>query len=234
MLRDITGQTVSFALTRGGERRRLLATGLLALQIGASAAGQTPTPRRLQPVDEAASDPSFLEFRHRLMAALEKRDRTFVESIAAPDIFVSFGPDSGIAEFRRQWNLADPGDPFWPTMQRTLALGGQFRGPRFCAPYVYTAFPDDLDAFDYYAVTTTAAPVRSAPDASASVLETLSYSIVRVLRTRRVGIGWVVVQLNDGRTGYVTSGEVRSPVDYRACFAKVGGAWKLTVFVAGD
>jgi hypothetical protein len=41
------------------------------------------------------------------------------------------------------------------------------------------------------------------------------------------------VQL-DGKTGYVTSRLVRSPIDYRAMFNKIGGRWQMTFFAAGD
>ena len=42
------------------------------------------------------------------------------------------------------------------------------------------------------------------------------------------------MQLDGGKTGYVTSRLARSPIDYRAMFNKIGGRWQMTFFAAGD
>ena len=49
----------------------------------------------------------------------------------------------------------------------------------------------------------------------------------------RTGPDYVHVKADAG-TGYVKISEVRSPIDYRAVFQKIDGAWKLVAFVAGD
>ena len=45
---------------------------------------------------------------------------------------------------------------------------------------------------------------------------------------------WTRIKLRDGRTGYISSRYVRSPIDYRAVFNKMDGRWRMTAFVAGD
>ena len=45
---------------------------------------------------------------------------------------------------------------------------------------------------------------------------------------------WMPVQLADGRTGWVASEFIRSPVDYRAIFARRAGRWLLEALIAGD
>jgi hypothetical protein len=42
------------------------------------------------------------------------------------------------------------------------------------------------------------------------------------------------VRLPDGRAGFVDSRFVRSPIDYRAAFARIDGRWQMTLFLAGD
>ena len=69
-----------------------------------------------------------------------------------------------------------------------------------------------------------------------SVIRLLSHDIVKRASTHTDSraTAWVAVTLDDGLNGYVASGDVRSPVDYRACFTRIEGVWKLTAFVAGD
>jgi hypothetical protein len=50
----------------------------LLLVVSAAALGQE---RTLDPVDEAAKDPSWVNFKNRLLNAVAKRDRKFVASI---------------------------------------------------------------------------------------------------------------------------------------------------------
>jgi hypothetical protein len=42
------------------------------------------------------------------------------------------------------------------------------------------------------------------------------------------------VTLADGRSGYIHSRFVRSPVDYRAYFARKDGRWRMVMLLAGD
>jgi hypothetical protein len=44
----------------------------------------------------------------------------------------------------------------------------------------------------------------------------------------------VRVRLASGVTGFVAAPFVRSPVEHRAIFERVGGRWVMRAFVAGD
>ena len=70
------------------------------------------------------------------------------------------------------------------------------------------------------------------------ILARLSFDVVRVTdSTATPGPGrhaWIPVQLADGRAGWVSAEFIRSPVDYRAIFARRDGRWLLEALIAGD
>jgi hypothetical protein len=107
---------------------------------------------RLPPLDEAAQDPTFDEFRTRLIAAVKARDAKFVIDAAVPLLQQRFKeglalPPSAFAGPARE-------DAEWRELERVLLLGGSFtttRGARrgrreFCAPYAYSTYPTQLNA----------------------------------------------------------------------------------------
>ena len=183
-------------------------------------------------VDEASQDPSFVAFRDRLLAAVRAKDRDAVLSLADPKIRTSFGDAGGRADLARK--LREPG--MWRQLETILTLGGTFRGEgaqrSFWAPYVYSSFPDSHDAFENVAVIADGVPLREKPSADARVLATLSRDIVEANIGQRTE--WIRVKTADGRSGYVESAKVRSPIDYRAGFMKSGNGWTMTALVAGD
>src|SRR5688572_14099050 len=69
--------------------------------------------RFVKPVDEAAQDASFLEFRTKLIEAAERKDAVFILSILDPKINLSFGGDAGIADFKRIWKINSKNSQFW-------------------------------------------------------------------------------------------------------------------------
>lgn len=196
----------------------------------------------LEPVDEAAADPSFLVFRARLLEAAAARDTAFVLSVLHPDVKVSFGGDDGVAGFRRMWlsDLRPAGnDDLWTTLTRTLALGSTYRraedGTRTAtAPYVFGAWPDTLDGFTHLAVVGERVRVRAAPRPDAETLATLSYHVVPTLYDPGLPAGWRRVTLADERVGYVAAEYLRSPIDFRLGFVRDGARWRIRYFVAGD
>lgn len=195
------------------------------------------SPRRLEPVDEAAKDPSFLEFRERLLQAIDRRDAKYVVGIVDPRILNSFGDNNGVAAFRRIWKPERADSKLWTELREVVTRGGAFRDGAFWAPYVYSSFPDDLDSFEYVAVLGDAVVLRSRPDTSGTTVATLAYDLVKVDYTGLAdpeNAPWYKVATTDGREGYLPAGSFRSPVDYRASFAKKRGVWRMTVLVAGD
>ena len=59
-------------------------------------------------------------------------------------------------------------------------------------------------------------------------------TILRALTSEGERSAWKRVQLADGRTGYMASRYVRSPIEHRALFEFENGRWWLMAYVAGD
>jgi hypothetical protein len=152
------------------------------------------------------------------------------------DIKNGFGGDDGIEAFKRLWRLEQPDSELWRELGSVLALGGSFEEPdTFVAPYVFSRWPQEFDAFDHVALVGSNVRIRSAPKADAHILETHSFTILRLGRQGGYRQGpWTAVALSDARSGFVASELTRSPVDYRAFFTVVDGRWQMTMLVAGD
>jgi hypothetical protein len=196
---------------------------------------------KLLPLDQA--DTSFSEFRRQLLVALQQRDTAYLYSILAPEIKNSFGPgDDSIAGFKRIWKMAQPdSSAVWIALTRALTLGGKLQGETFTAPYVFAAWPQDVDAFQHVAVTSANVPAYAQPDATAPVVALLSHSILPLEEWQGVGEDGVAgpgsfarVKLPNTRTVWVNGTQVYSPVGWRAFFERRNGRWIITLFVAGD
>jgi hypothetical protein len=195
---------------------------------------------KLLPVDEA--DNSFVEFRKETLAALQRRDTTYLYGILAPEIRNSFGGSDGIAGFRRIWKMEQPAQSdVWAVLTRVLSLGGKRQGATFVAPYVYAAWPKDIDPFQHVAITGTSVPGLGQPKADSPPVVTFSHSILPVTDWRgRNANGnpgpdtFALVKQPDGRSMWVSADHVYSPVGWRAFFEKRSGRWKMITFVAGD
>ena len=197
---------------------------------------------KLYPVDEAAKDPSFYTFRAQLLKTIQQKDSASLYGFLSPAIRNSFGDDNGVGVFKRMWKPELSTSKIWMELLTVLALGGKFEGERmFMAPYTYSNFPDQFDAFEYGAIVGDGVNVRRGPGTDHPIIRTLSFDIIRVndwnwtpTKTRGEKGGWITVALSDGQKGYVAREYIRSPVDYRAIFNKENGRWVMTAFVAGD
>lgn len=211
----------------------VLAVALQAAARPAPSPCGAPRTVRLLPVDQAATQPDFFTFRARLQAAVARRDEAAVLAAADPGIRTSFGDDDGLATFRTK--LRDPQGALWSELGAALALGGRFQSPdSFVAPYVFADWPGRLDSFECAAVVGDRVRVRASADPGSAVVGSVSYEIVQVLPAQQENAATAQVRLANGRSGFIASPFVRSPVDYRAIFQKSGGQWRLRAFVAGD
>lgn len=197
--------------------------------------------RFLKPLDEGPDDASFVAFRAHALRAVAQKDAAFIKSIVDKDIRVDFGGGFGMKDFLKHWNGLSAKSDFWPQFEFALKNGGEYakmknRGPKqFWAPYIYASFPEDLDGTVYSAVTGENVRLREKPNASAKIIGQLSYNIVKTFFDESIpDPKWVEVETLGGKRGWVSADLVRSPIGYRACFEKIDGEWKLTVFVAGD
>jgi hypothetical protein len=220
--------------------RSFVASVLTSLLLAAvPAARQTADYPELKPVDEAPQQPDFFTFRAQLQAAVARHDTAAVIAVLNPGIRTSFGDGGGPAGFRKQWRPEAAGSKLWDTLGRVLALGGSFQQDgSFVAPYTFSRWPEQIDSFEHVAIVGDRVSIRGAAQADAAALTTASFVILPIGKDARPVAGrddrWVAVRLKDGRVGYVSAQYARSPIDYRAIFAKNGDRWQLMVFVAGD
>jgi hypothetical protein len=224
---------VSSDVTRGRQ------IGVLTLGVMAAVALPVQAQGQLSPSDEAAQRPDFFTFRAHLQTALATRDVPSVLGTVHRDIRISFGDRAGKADFQRAWGLSAPGSSrLWEELGAVLALGGSFDPQgRFVAPYVFSRWPENVDAFEHVAIVGADVRVRAAPRIGSATIASLSFAVAPLARTMSPAgrrSEWTAIRLRDGRTGYVASRFTRSPVDYRAIFERLDGRWQLVTFVAGD
>jgi hypothetical protein len=218
---------------------RVLAGIWLAAALPGDARQAAPYPE-LRPVDEAAQEPEFFTFRAHLQAAIARRDDAAVLAVVSPTIRNTFGDDDGRAAFEKMWRLDRPDSELWEKLGAVLSLGGSFDATgNFIAPYTFSRWPGAIDSFEHVAVVGARVIVRASPSTPSAALASLSFAVVPVARDSKArpvaaAEDWTAVRLSDGRTGYVANRYVRSPIDYRAIFARVDGDWRLITFIAGD
>ena len=198
---------------------------------------------KFSPVDEGASDGSWLRFKARLLEALARRDQKFILGIVDAKIRNISGKD-GIAEFKKLWEPQSAGSPLWVELPKLLFLAGAFvkrdKGVyEYCAPYVYFKWPGYADADASGAIIAKEALLKARPASNAQTLQTLSYDLVKVLdwevadEDQEAKQKWVKLQAKAG-VGYVPEEQIRSPLEYRACFVKSGAAWRMTGLEVGE
>lgn len=189
----------------------------------------TVTGPKLAFVDEASKDPSFAAYRDQLLAAVRARDAKTVLALSDPNIRTSFGGDGGRAALEQALK-----EEVWGELEQILSLGGTFREGMFWAPYVYAAWPEAQDPFETLAVIGDDVALRESGDANAPAIATLSRDLVTRASPPGEGGAWTKVKTADGKTGFVESKSVRSPVGYRAGFLKTKDGWRMNAWVAGD
>ncbi len=220
-----------------------LLRALTAAILLAAAPGAIAQEIKLLPVNEGASDPSWIRFNARLLAAIEKRDQKFVLGVVDEKIRNISGKD-GIAEFRKLWALRSADSPLWVELPKLLFLGGVFvkrekNVNEYCAPYVHFKWPDNAPADASGAILAKEALMKAKPSAAAETLRTLSHDLVKVLdwevadEEKENKQKWVKIQTGAG-AGYVPEEQIRSPLEYRACFVKSGTNWRMTELEAGE
>jgi len=213
---------------------------VLLVLISAFAINVSAQVAKLYPVDEASKEPTFFTFRARLVQAVQRRDANHLLSILSPKIQNSFGGDGGIEEFKTTWKPERPQSEVWTELAIVLSLGGAFdKDGIFEAPYISAKWPEDKDGFELGAIIGENVRVRAAPQIASSIMRQLSFDIVEVSdwggnKARGEKRDWIKVKLSDGQSGYVAEEFIRSPIAYRAAFAKEEGRWVMTYFIAGD
>jgi hypothetical protein len=218
-------------------RRVFVAAALTALAVGGiGLAAQSAPPRRLLPVDEAASRPDFFTFRAQLQASLARHDLAALMAVVHPKIKNGFGGDDGEANFESKWRPGDADSQVWEELAAVLALGGTFESAdTFVAPYVFSRWPQGIDSFEHVAVVGDRVRIRTAPRVDAESAGVSSFGILAVARQfGDTSEEWTAVRLSPTKVGYIASRFVRSPIGYRVYFSKQEGRWQMLMFLAGD
>lgn len=198
---------------------------------------------KLHRVDEGASDPSWTRFKTRLLGAIERRDQKFILGVVDARIRNMSGKD-GIAEFRKLWDLRSADSPLWVELPKLLFLGGVFikrdRGVHeYCAPYVHFNWPDNAAADASGAIIAGEVLMKAGPSTAAETLQTLSYDLVKAVdwevadQDKENNQKWVKIQTG-AKTGYVPEEQIRSPLEYRACFVRSEAGWRMTGLEVGE
>jgi hypothetical protein len=223
--------------------RRPVRYWLIAILVGLPAAAALAQEARLEPVDEAGRDPSWVSFRNRLLNAVEARDRKYVMGIVAQDVRASLEARRGAAEFRTQWDVDGENSPLWGALRSALFLGSAYlerenRRRELCAPYLLAKWPPDLDPFRHGAALGREVLVKAEPSSTSATVQVLSYDIVTVSdwevadKAADAKQRWVKISVRNGE-GYVPVEQIRSPVEHAACFVKTGHGWRLSGLAPG-
>jgi hypothetical protein len=194
----------------------------------------------LYPIDETARDPAFRSYVGRLRSAVEARNTEALRKLTDDEVVV--GPareDKGWTKFLERWHPDDPGDTkLWVALADLLSLGFLREHPTlFVSPYLAWRFPRDLNMATHLVVVRDNAPLREAPSVRAGVAATLSFDVVQRLGEVEQGdelVQWVHVRTLGGRTGYLKSGDVMSPLMPRAQFGIRRGRWLLIALEGQD
>jgi hypothetical protein len=194
---------------------------------------------KLPLVDEAAGDASWLQFKKRLQAAIQSRDKQFLLSILDKNVRNQGEKERGVAQFRRQWELDTADSPVWRELHAALQLGAAYirrdKGPReLCAPYVLGKWPENINPFENGVVISRGAIVQAEPSVSSASIGTLSYDVVRVSDWEIDDKSdpkqkWVRIRMGN-REGFVPEEQIRSPIEQAACFVKSPSGWRMTAF----
>ncbi len=216
---------------------------LVAILVGMPAAPALGQEGRLEPVDEAARDPSWVSFRNQLLNAVESRDRKFLMRILAQDVRTSLEAPRGVAEFRKQWDVDGSNSPLWHALRSALFLGSAYlereKGRReLCAPYVLAKWPPEFDPFHHGVAIAREVLVKAEPSSASATVQVLSYDIAVISdwevadKAPDVTQRWVKVKVKNGE-GYIPEEQIRSPVEHAACFVRTEQGWRLSGLAPG-
>lgn len=213
----------------------LIGAAALARPVLADALGPV-----VRPFDAARRDPALGKVRAALLAAAKARDIKQAEPHLDAGVLIVFGGENGAAAFAK---LFAESPELWEELEWVLANGGRFLEGQFWAPYTFQAPVGKLDPYETGIVVAGKVPARAESSAEARQVATFDHHAVRVTDWRDgektphpfyKRADWLKIELPGGRPAWVEARFVRSMGDYRAGFAKKGGAWKLTAFVRGD
>lgn len=209
------------------------------------AACQVEAPLLLPPDSPVVTEASLQTYLKQFEDAVLSQDAEKLEKLVDPNIRIGFGDNGGWQDFADQWHLEDKQSEVWLQLEHLIRLGGGYplagNKELYALPYVYSNWPDSIDAFMHIAVIKDNAILRADPAANADAVCSLHQVILKVDYGKSYPEGapqkeWWHVQNADGELqGYLNRSDVHSPVGYRAIFNKnKRGQWQMTALVTGD
>lgn len=239
-------------------KKTITALVIFILTVSASITGSAETVLfkkfQLLPKDDSSGDKEFSLFIAAFRKAVKDKNINLLRNSIAADLVWSFGDEAGIKGFMKNWKLdKNPGiSGFWDEMDKVISLepalyneenGENEKKISYAFPYLFVTFPAEYDSYEYSAVTGKNVNVRKSPASKSPVIEVLNYEIVKnagvdeKLKKEKIeGINgtWIKVITSTGKTGYIFSRHMHSPIGYRAIFEKREKKWMLTAFISGD
>jgi hypothetical protein len=216
--------------------RKLILLPLAALLSTATMAVTPVAPKQFRPKDECMHLDGYFAFRQSFEDIVKKRNSAGLQALIAPNIVWNLGgePDTKSA-FSANWKLAKgAASPIWQEFDKILPLGCGTQEKGIAFPYIFTVDIGDVSGtFEEVLITGEDVNLRASGSTNAASKGKLSWEIVKVKDGIVVG-GWTPVTTADGKTGFIKSNYLRSPIDYRAGFEKQGGKWVMNFFIAGD
>src|SRR5437588_11147037 len=82
-------------------------------RLGNETKGVAAVSIKLLPVDEGSQDPSFADFRDKLLTAVNSHDAAFVLNILDGNIINGSDTERGVREFKNHWQLDQRESKLW-------------------------------------------------------------------------------------------------------------------------
>ena len=197
------------------------------------AAQPTPLAKgRWAPQDSCATEPGAAAFRQRLAAAVHARDVDALVALAAEDVRLDFGDGAGKEELRAR--LDDGALGLWEELRTLMSLGCSINAQGgITIPWYFDQDLGNVDPLEAMIVTGENVPVHERALATSRRVASVSWNLV-TLAGPLTDTRYQRVELPDGTTGYIATGQLRSLIDYRLIASSRNGRWRITSFVAGD
>lgn len=232
--RKVTQSLRTVSTVSTSARLRALALLCLGMSMTAGVAAPVAIAGAYAPRDECAAQSGAAAFRGALADAIGRRDAAALVALADPQVKLDFGEGAGQAELRKRLT-GEEGPALWRELAELLPLGCAVDDGNLVLPWF---FAQDLAVDDPYGtllVTGDRVPLLPQADAAAPPLRLLSWALVEPREGYDESAEFQPVRTIDGGVaGFVAAAKLRSPIGYRLIAGRVGKAWKIEAFIAGD
>ncbi|MDH5693159.1 MAG: hypothetical protein OEZ47_08660 [Gammaproteobacteria bacterium] len=190
----------------------------------------------LSPVDEGPRDDSFLAFRDRLKQIVQFKEPERLVELVDFRVVNGVGEPAGMKAFSEKWRIDAIDSPIWKELEYILNNGGGFirseLGVKFCAPYVYSHFPTEIDVRNHVVAMGENIQIKENPELSSSTVLTVSHAVLQtsnwqIITEEDTKIDWLKVKVGENQWGYINRTEARAPKDYHACFSNSNEKWRI-------